>query len=254
MEGKSAIVSADLMGCAMNNFCACGGGMTNQKERPISFSASMLCAVRESRKTMTRRLIKPQPYIDNCNNFCWNGGNFGQSADGIPHRNTLLTFKHKNGRRGYCPYGQVGDHLWVREAWRTEARFDHFPPREVPASALISYEADYDREPNDGCRGRYRHARFMPRKFSRTALEITDIRVERLNDISADDAQAEGIPTTVVEHTFVKCFRDKGERDAERLKRFRQLWEKLHGPCSWDENPWIWKISFRRIEQAKEAV
>jgi hypothetical protein len=123
--------------------------------------------------------------------------------------------------------------LWVREAWRTEARYDAMPPRDVPESAIVSYEADYDREPNDGCRGRYRPGMFLPRWASRITLRVTAVKVERLQDISEDDAIAEG------------CVPDDRIGPARFI--FETLWASIHGPGSWDANPWVAALTFERI-------
>src|SRR5690554_1828444 len=103
------------------------------KERPIIFNSEMVRAILDGRKTQTRRVVKPQPYVDEMGNFCWNGSNFGQHYWYGPLSQTIATFKRK-GRVGYCPYGAPGDRLWVRETWRPAGRF--------ATEYLIEYRAD----------------------------------------------------------------------------------------------------------------
>lgn len=191
-------------------------------DKPIPFSAPMVRATLDDLKEQTRRILKPQPQcFQDPPGFSW-GKYSGLWPDDW--------FGYGNEIDGALPYAP-GDRLWVREAWRTEARFDHLPPRDVPHDALVSYEADYDQEPNDGCRGRYRHARFMPRWASRITLEVTDVRVQRLGEISHDDAVAEGVG--IYPHSM------------SAQKRFREIWEGIHGPGAWEANPWVVAVSFR---------
>lgn len=213
-------------------------------DRPIPFSAPMIQALLGERKDQTRRILYPQPFIDKNGNFCapdrkgkiWI---WGQNAYGKPHVG--------NYTRDKVRYN-VGDRLWVREAWRTEARFDDRPPIDIPFWALVSYEADYDYEPNDGCRGRYRHARFMPRWASRLTLIVTDVRVERVQDISEDDARAEGVSGNA-----------SGPWGCEGLiEDFSNLWDSIHGPGAWDRNDWVVALTFTthkcNIDQIKGAA
>lgn len=141
-------------------------------DRQILFSAPMVRALLAGTKTQTRRLVKPQPWILAGELLCW--------------KDDALTQEEMAQR---CPYGQPGDRLWVREAWKAHTTFDHLPPRDIPHSH-VWYMAD------DGYKAesRYRQGMFMPRWASRITLEITAVRVEKLQDISADDARAEGCP------------------------------------------------------------
>jgi|GEM_PF-2151012 len=135
---------------------------------------------------------------------------------------------------GYSKF-EVGTKLWVREAWRTESDYyNDLSPSEMSGEETILYEADGDWSANKTV-GRYRHARFMPRWASRIDLEITEIRVERLQDISEADAIAEG------------CFA-LGDCECTAVRQYRELWEKINGPGSWDLNPFCWVIIFRRIK------
>jgi hypothetical protein len=188
------------------------------KERPILFSAPMVCAILAGTKTQTRRVVKPRGLP------CWSV----QPAD-IPR---ILPF---------CPYGQPGDRLWVREAFGDctkgadiMAGMHYDPPlyrADADSYGLLGHDGlgpVYEEEI------RWRPSIHMPRKFSRITLEVTDVRVERLQDISEADAKAEGCgPATAYPHQY---------RDA-----YAALWEQINGPGSWAANPWVWVVEFKRV-------
>ncbi len=211
-------------------------------DRPILFSAPMILAFLAGRKTQTRRILKLQPG-DLDKPFMMGDGSWHVTDSRGGHMSPL-DVRYR-----------AGDRLWVREAWRTEARYDHLKPRDVPVGSLISYEADYDQEPNDGCRGRYRHGRFMMRWMSRITDTVTDVRVERLQDIGMDDAAAEGLRYIddgpgagfwVVDGTPV-C----GDGTVEA---YQQLWEHINGDGAWARNDWVTALTFtvahRNIDSA----
>lgn len=131
-----------------------------------------------------------------------------------------------------CPYGVPGDILATREAWRTVAMYDALPPRDLSKSLPIWYEAD---GPAPSSYGRYRHARFMCRWMCRDRDELTAVRVEKLQAISRGDAMAEGCP-----------FPNMAQGDDPR-QWYRNLWEQINGPGSWDANPFVWVLTFRPI-------
>jgi hypothetical protein len=192
--------------------------MTAPREIGIPFGIPMVQAILRpvAPKTMTRRVAK--------RNAC------GRVQRG--HRNW-----HVDDPEAVlaCPYGQPGDRLYVREPWRTEARYDHLSPAALPADARIWYLADG--EPAEPGAGRYRHARFMPRRFARIVLEVTGRKLERLQAISEADAKAEGAR--------------KGQLDdlepPNHWRGFKWLWESINGPGSWEANPLVWAVSFTRI-------
>src|SRR5690349_14568974 len=130
------------------------------KERPILFSAPMVRAIVDGSETQTRRVVKPQ--LPPCYGILGGGT---QWADPI------------TGKRVRCPYGQPGDRLWVRETWTTRKGLDQVPPREISKSQSIGYIADIADAPWEG---RIRPSIHMPRWASRITLEITGVRVERL--------------------------------------------------------------------------
>ncbi|WP_416406559.1 hypothetical protein RCH27_08875 [Paracidovorax citrulli] len=205
------------------------------KERPILFSAPMVRALLAGSKTQTRRPLKPQP----APNHPHDGGTKWVLKDGlhVPVGSVgHLSVREKQGLR--CPYGQPGDRLWVREAWRTVAEADALPPRDLNEAHRIWNEADAPHQPGAG---KLRPGMFMPRWASRTILDVTAVRVERLQDISDEDCVAEGCGAT--KDAIGVHFTTP---PAETIPRgmFRDLWESINGPGSWDANPWVWAVTF----------
>lgn len=192
------------------------------KERPILFSAPMVQAILAGTKTQTRRIVKPQP-------DAWCGGTLCVQFTPDDQRLGRL------GKPILCPYGVPGDRLWVRETWAVSHVIDHLKPREIQKGAGIVY---YTATENTGGMMQ-RPSIFMPRWASRITLEITDVRVERLQEISEEDALAEGAkPYLLPVHPARESLR--------YVEGFAQLWEQINGPGSWDANPWVWAINFRR--------
>jgi hypothetical protein len=194
-------------------------------ELPILFSAPMVRAIIDGRKTQTRRAVKPQPDDD-----------YWPVGTGPTHAR-------------HCPYGQPGDRLWVRETWRAHQSFDLAAPNELPKIDGLHYEADG--RPRFWDFGRLRSSIHMPRWASRITLEIVSVRVERVQDISEEDARAEGVLRSdwVNDET---CEWPDSEREA-----FRALWDSINGHIktptgghfrhSWDANPWVWVVEFHRL-------
>jgi hypothetical protein len=194
------------------------------KERPIVFSGPMVLALLAGTKTQTRRVVKPQP----CDGFHLGFDDMGRLL--VPTSSGVLPVK--------CPYGQPGDRLWVREAWRVAECYDERRGSDLRftlSARNVQYAAG---EQFLGVvQGRYRHARFMPRWASRILLEVTGVRVERLQEISEADANAEGCDLPAVDQDWHQCRR-----------WFRGLWESINGHGSWDANPWVRVVEFRRID------
>jgi hypothetical protein len=201
------------------------------RERPILFSGEMVRAILDGRKTQTRRVVLPQP-IKNP------GGKYEPSdpvegMDGKWHfMSGVVSYAHNDVR---CPFGQPGDRLWVRETFWTD---DHAP------FAPAVYHADSDWNP--GWERRWRSPIHMPRCLSRITLEVTGVRVERVQEISEDDAKAEGV---------LECARRVAGFDtgcASHVCGFRQLWSSLNEKrgYGWDVRPWVWVIEFKRVEDS----
>ncbi|EPV3838541.1 hypothetical protein Q4R42_16165 [Morganella morganii subsp. sibonii] len=211
------------------------------KERGIIFNADMVRAILDGRKTQTRRIMKPQPtpcdYIDWRRNA--RGGHVWPS-------NIFRTMLHvegelQNGDGGWkglvgdtCPFGDIDDRLWVREAFQVG----------LCTESTIAYKATH--KPSDLEEGwhekiKWRPSIHMPRWASRILLEITGVRVERLQSTSEEDAKAEGF--------------DNSQSDAANsigwfekpIRAFRRAWENIYGADGWDSNPWVWVIEFRRV-------
>jgi hypothetical protein len=187
------------------------------KETPILFKAKMVRAILEGRKTMTRRIVKPQPNAE-CTKLHHSNGSW-QFSDESFDRNEFRS----------CPFGVVGDRLWVRETWSQipEMKPSGYFSNPKWVDRVAWYAADCDK-PTWG--GKWRPSIHMPRWASRITLEITGIKVERLNSIGVSDAKAEGIVAPT-----------------RHIGAFRDLWELINGPDSWDDNPWVWVVSFKKI-------
>ncbi|MBJ2182391.1 hypothetical protein JC795_29860 [Pseudomonas veronii] len=215
--------------------------MSEIKERPILFSAPMVRAILEGRKTVTRRAIKVQPHIDASGNFCVGRSNYGQDGYGRPVTKHFVN--------GCCPYGKPGDRLWVRETW-ARIRVAQAPDQEWVVYCESDNRTDYG--------GPWKPGIHMFRRDSRILLEITDVRVERLQEISEEQAVAEGLIWQGQENG--KAFYSHAERKyppgahqqfgisgVDAISAFRNLWNSVGG--DWDANPWVWCVSFRRVEQ-----
>jgi hypothetical protein len=240
------------------------------KERPILMSAPMVRGtLREvDPKTQTRRVVKPAPH------HAYGGQLYGPpdgsaEPDGAASGYPVL----------HCPYGRPGDRLWVRETWtwlggmtdgtRPVGEYHHLyvkyqadgekrtitpngfvktptqpPQRDGEVYSLRDAPDDFQYDGENTYMDRL--SRWWQRKIpaihmyrwaSRITLEITEVRVERLQDISDSDAWAEGISASTV----------STDEPGDAVRLYRALWESINGPGSWDENPWVWAISFRRI-------
>jgi hypothetical protein len=206
------------------------------KEGPILMSAPMVRSILDDRKTQTRRIVKPQPEVNEHGNLC--GEWLKKPLDGLllPKLQDIVI---------HCPHGKIGDRLWVRENWRTSEALDGVPPRCLASGTGIHYEADESSNLISGKKminpGRLRPSIFMPRSASRITLEITNIRVERLQDISREDAIAEGVRTIedAIKDGYAWC---DGPRRGYMIQ-----WDIINGSGSWNLNPFVWVIEFRRM-------
>jgi hypothetical protein len=218
------------------------------KDRPLPLSPGMVRAAlrRLDPKTQTRRVVLLPKGIGT-----WEptvvGGPTAAFADGTPAPARPAIWNPRTGKVMVCPYGQTGDRLWGREAWRAPKDMDGLSPTRIGEKCLdagylkpwspIEYEADAHRVNWDntcGEPGRSRRGMHMPRWASRLDFEITGVRLEPVQNISVEDALAEGI-----DHRTMNCPRVE----------FAQLWNSLNDlrGYGWDANPWVWAIDFRRI-------
>lgn len=228
-------------------------------DKPILFKPEMVRAL-QAGKSQTRRVLKQQPtdpltgggvcdpvaFPDRP--YMWLNGYDGSPAQPIINPPKIL----------------VGDRLYVREAWRTWANYDHLRPSLMrPGKHSIHFEADgFDKAHT----GRFRQAMHMPRWASRITLIVTDIKVQRIQDISEEDAKAEGATSRFFEHS--ECGQEicmltfnhgQSEWFDTATRSFENLWDSINaerdgGKLSWDSNPWVAAYSFNYIPQNIDAV
>jgi hypothetical protein len=228
------------------------------KERPILFSGEMVRAILEGRKTQTRRIVtvpwakkkKTTPYSP-----------YFEESEG------KLLFQDEFGdwldfeKKWKCPYGQPGDELYVKENWKTGENLDPYNATEIREQAEdagfcggpfapLWYPSDdtYRRWGNDdsafGKPGRLRVARFMPRWASRLQLRVTDVRVERVQEITPSDAKSEGDK----ERSGFPEFYRRGEMC--HVDWFKELWNSINEKrgYGWEANPFVWVVEFERVK------
>lgn len=201
-------------------------------DRPIIFSAPMIRALLDGRKTMTRRIVKPQPVQNSAGLWVINYGpsvGFSQIAADDVNEDFVLR------RKMPCV---AGDRLWVREKW---AAHDAITIKRKTLGEM-HYWADYP-SPLEGD-GRWRPSIHMPRWASRLTLTVTDLRVERLQDISEHDAVAEGLTLVTAPNGHITYQVPELLLGQTASRAYRLLWETLHGPDAWEANPWVCAISF----------
>lgn len=205
------------------------------KERGMIFNAEMVNAILSGRKTQTRRPIK------------WKQTRFTEIAE--RDDGSLWPWAEDCERGGdiwfACPYGEIGDRIWVRETFRVHSRATDVATLVYRASVRNSWTEQTHRVPIAVCGKpatpeKWTPSIHMPRWASRILLEITDVRVERLRDLSEEDAKSEGItpPAGGVLPGW------------EYRINFRDLWMDIYGTDSWEANPWVWVIEFKRVEGA----
>ncbi|RKH02970.1 hypothetical protein [Corallococcus carmarthensis] len=212
-------------------------------ERPILFSGPMVRALLGGRKTVTRRIIKPQPTISDRGNLCWKDWCYGQTPDGRPAVASLAKVS---------PYGQPGDRLWARETWALEDLEGDGQRVVWQADRAAAWRANLDKHfylASDYTPTRWRPSIHMPRWACRLIREVVSVRAERLHDITEEDAKAEGAEPIGI------TFRDeaRGARIVPSLggpyrDGFRILWESINGAESWDANPWVWRVELKQVE------
>jgi hypothetical protein len=252
-------------------------------EHPILFSTPMVQAILDGRKTMTRRVID---HIGNCWHYKHRLGNWELSENPLQYNNEMGALWRWMGKKPIkegdwfwilqtdvddnasfplkCPYGKVGDHLWVRETWQYYDWTENGEPiirylsdnekvliesRSIPDELIekigdiwekLSAKENYNIHKRASDKS-WRPPIFMPRWASRITLEITNIRVERLQEITEEDALKEGIKTgdSSMGHVFTA------------KEHFKGLWDSINGKkYPWSSNPWVWCIEFKKLEKA----
>lgn len=238
-------------------------------DHPILFSAPMVRALLDGRKTQTRRIMKVQPPKDED----FPGSRFGigrKVADGVK-MHSLNQYKHLPkhptkwdldgsvgvARRAGFPMEYdarfaVGDRLWVKETWRAHRAYDQYRPGQIGTESRVWYEADG----RDNCdqHGKGRPSIFMPRWASRLTLVVTDVRVERLKACSEADAIAEGIEKGGFGSMWGWLGYAEGNPHFQRhfsdpRESYRTLWDSINGPGAWEANPWVVAVSFDVIKE-----
>ena len=228
---------------------------------PILYSTLMVQALLAGRKTMTRRVIKPQPTPE----YFKIGGEWPQHQVVCSFEDAQMTIlRHPKTERAVdindaksiyggkgCPYGKVGDVLWVRERFIPNA--DFMSRKEHPFLFYTDVKPEYVKAKL----WKWKPSIFMPKEACRIFLKITDIRVERLQDISEEDAIAEGVEklykdTSASGLPYYKEYAKDGGAFTSAYRSFCSLWESINGKDSWHANPWIWVIKFEQIDKPEE--
>lgn len=211
------------------------------EEHPILFSTEMVRAILDGRKTQTRRVIKPQPleWATRFEKAPFRDSAFiiGKEGDWLQMTEDAYSIR----RLGKCPYGITGDLLYVRETWKMIGR-PYIPQNVV-------YRAD-DTANHPGAK--WKPSIHMPKKFARIWLEVKAVRVERLQDITEEDARDEGavFDDEPCDHPRHGC-KEIGCAGTGYRLGFANLWHKTYAKrgYGWDTNPWVWVIEFERIER-----
>ena len=211
--------------------------MSQIKERPILFSAPMVRAILEGRKTVTRRAVRAG----------FNPDDLEGTLSASECRKLYRELPQHFGASYFCPYGQPGDRLWVRETFidlrgtGVEHRSDPDGPLQRYAYAADCRPGSHSDEARKDFGLKYKPSIHMPRAACRILLEITEVRVERLQDTSRADIRAEGLqcPPELASDDVSPNYRDWYPA------AWRELWDSTGG--NWDSNPWVWVVEFKRV-------
>lgn len=212
------------------------------KERPIIFTGESVPAILEGRKTMTRRIVKPQP---------GEGSYLAHYSAASPHWTWAKGYRTYRRR---CPYGMVGDHLWIKEAWlyvgpgsgsELEDQWELMSDPENQTVRNVWYRATHE----NPITLKWESPLFMPRWASRVLLEVVNVKAERVQGISRKDADAEGLCSWSNEATGQRYYgikhADVWETDPRQA--FARLWDSIHGKGAWERNDWVWAIEFKKV-------
>lgn len=237
------------------------------KERPILFSARLVRAILDGRKTQTRRVIRPT--VRRANGV----GVYSEDERGVVEVVNTFDGEPIDAPEISCPYGEPGDRLWVRETWAHYQTVNHVQRSDGRAfdevsDGLAGYRADGHETIQDfrdhvrltsGCDlqdvlingNRWRPSIHMPRWASRITLEVTEVRVERLQAIDEEDARAEGVTCWVCDRPVLQSNQDACAcfHGGDARVSFCELWDDINARrgFGWASNPWVWVISFRRL-------
>ena len=214
----------------------------------ILFKPDMIKAIVEGRKTQTRRVIKPQP-IDSVYELKEHSQVKGYYIPYAKDRRMVNNNAgdHKNDC-GYLSRYRVGEVAYIKEAWRTDIIFDDLSPSELISedmkawNGVIYYDFDYHK-PDGIFNSRKRSPMHLPAEFARYFIKITDVRAERLQEITLRDIEAEGI------WTYEDPYKGKGSSISQCRMRFAKLWNTINKPpYDWNSNPWVWRYEFNLMK------
>ncbi len=225
------------------------------KERGMIFNAEMVRAILEGRKTQTRRIMKVQPESNRLGLLLITDSTKHSDIGKYHWAESNATGNHVRSKFFLCPFGAVGDRIWVREAFfPAPLEMQSAPPRKTMWNIAYRDGVQMDKlAPAEYNPTIYNYERWtpsihMPRWASRILLEITDVRVERLNAISEEDARAEGI----IDGGCLNCGEPEpcgcANPEPDATDAFAYLWQSIYGQESWNANPWVWVIEFERVE------
>lgn len=211
------------------------------KERPILFSSEMVRAIRARLKTQTRRPVKPQPsYIEWFEHQSGWIGSFGEDAGSATNPHRMVD----------CPFGRIGDRLWVKEGWAEifkdvqECDRHLLDRRERSHVKDVLYREEFAHLAKDYHPWDWAGANTMPRWASRILLEVTGVKVERAHEITNEDVRAEGVPP---EH--IDKWRNFLHPNDIHGHAFGERWDAIYGKTfPWSSNPWVWCVSFKVLE------
>ncbi|HBY4594386.1 TPA: hypothetical protein MIU51_10930 [Klebsiella pneumoniae] len=227
-------------------------------ERGMIFNGEMVRAILDGRKTQTRRIMKlqPKPSKSRPGDFWFSSKKLESMvhvSDLAPGNSPIADY-HLFIQEHCCPFGAVGDRIWVREAFRVHSRATDVATLVYKASERNSWTEQTNRVPVAVCNKpatpeKWTPSLHMPRWASRILLEITDVRVERLNTISEEDATSEGVPPagSLLPDYPGTFLTPKGDFATAKVA-FQRLWESIYGEESWKANGWVWVIEFKRVE------
>lgn len=244
------------------------------KERGMIFNSEMVRAILDGRKTQTRRIMKVQPESNQLGLLLITDSTKHSDIGKYHWAESNATGNHVRSKLFSSPFGAVGERIWVRETWATLVNEDgcyvdwedNLCKGDERSAARI-YRASCEQRPGDyglwsipddaywkphtkehKFEGAWRPSIHMPRWASRILLEITDVRVERLNAISEEDARAEGI----IDGGCLNCGEPEpcgcANPEPDATDAFAYLWQSIYGQDNWNANPWVWVIEFKRVE------
>lgn len=243
------------------------------KERGMIFNGEMVRAILDGRKTQTRRIVKGVPSSHDFHGWVMSSTSAKDEGKACWAVGKSPLLNHPIRIR--CPFGEVGDRIWVRETWGVvsheldeDGRIQPWSPdrpatdiHEMPfgngyysGHAIYAADGDFTCGDDDGYedgRSCWKPSIHMPRAACRILLEVTGVRVERLNGISETDAEAEGIDMEALfdSQDCYDCIADHNMTGRPTAKgAFKYLWESIYGEEGWKSNPWVWVIEFKRVE------